>query len=148
MFARIAKGMLIFYFIVVVIAWMALIGEKDTKVLGWIILGAGLIFGFMMGLFVELVNNVLDIRINSEKILAGIQSSGQNNSLLGSRSNSYPAGNSNINTSTPYTNTNVSNSSANLSLLGNAGSTWTCKYCYNTNEAAYVFCTKCGEKKS
>lgn len=142
MFARIAKGMLILYFIAVVIAWMVLIGERNTKVLGWIILGAGLIFGFMMGLFVELVNNVLDIRINSEKILAGIQSSGQNNSLSGSRSNSDPSGNSNINTSTPYTNTNVSNTSANV------GSSWVCGYCGNTNDSSYVFCTKCGEKKS
>lgn len=142
MFARIAKGALIVYFIAVAFAWGVFIGEEKTKVLGWIILGAGLVFGFMMGLFVELVNNVLDIRINSKKILERIQSSGQNNLLPGSRSNSYPSGNSNINTSTPYTNTNVSNSSANV------GSSWVCGYCGNTNDSSYVFCTKCGEKKS
>lgn len=69
MFTRISKGLLILYFIAVFIVWIVFIGEKETKVIGWVILGAGLVIGFMFGLFVELVNNILDIKIILKKFI-------------------------------------------------------------------------------
>lgn len=69
MFTRISKGLLILYFIAVFIVWIVFIGEKETKVIGWIILGAGLVIGFMFGLFVELVNNIQDIKIILKKFV-------------------------------------------------------------------------------
>lgn len=145
MFTRISKGVLIFYFIAVVFIGLALLaGDKGEKEIGAIVLGVGLVVGYGFGLFVELINNVLDIRINSEKILSKVQSYEQNNSLLGNGMHSNLS--SNGNAGNAYTQTNVSNSSS--SLLGNAGGSWTCRYCYSTNEPSHMFCMKCGERRN
>lgn len=146
MFTRISKGVLIFYFIAVVFTGLALLaGDKGEKEIGAIVLGAGLVVGYGFGLFVELINNVLDVRINSEKILSKMQLYEQNSSLLGNGSNSTLSNYGSANTSTPYSSVGVSNSSFNL--LENAQKGWTCMSCKSTNESSYNFCIKCGARR-
>lgn len=146
MFTRISKGVLIFYFIAVVFTGLALLaGDKGEKEIGAIVLGAGLVVGYGFGLFVELINNVLDVRINSEKILSKMQSYEQNSSLLGNGSNSTLSNYGSANTSAPYSSVDVSNSSFNL--MENAKKGWICMSCNSTNESSYNFCIKCGARR-
>lgn len=144
MFTRISKGVLIFYFIAVVFIGLMLLGNNEEET-GAIVLGAGLVVGYGFGLFVELINNVLDIRINSKKILSKMQSYEQNSSLLGNGSNSTLSNYGSGNTSTPYSSVGVSNSSFNL--MENAQKGWTCMSCNSTNESSYNFCIKCGARR-
>lgn len=149
MFTRISKGVLIAYFILVV--FMGIYVESNTgryyKGYGIFILIIGLIFGYLFGLFVELINNVLDLKLSAKKIeikLAEIQ-----HGLTGNNQ-----GVSNI------TNMNTSNNNRNempdpfdsMQTIKNANVSsdfgeWNCRRCLRLNDASSIYCIQCGTKR-
>lgn len=148
MFTRIAKVFLWILSIAVVISAFAVSSVLEDSIWFFVILGAGFILLMFFGMFVELCNNVLDIKKMFAKDNYNSYSTYNtvtpNNAIGYSYNTAMP--NNTINYSTggmlEQAAKEVSEEKMNESQDG-----WFCRQCGTKNKALATFCSGCGKTK-
>lgn len=169
MFTRMSKGLLIFLEVVLVIA--AIVGgcaigaEANSAGLGFVLILLFLVVGFLimfsLGLFIELANNVLDIKQMLAKQnggYAGIAptqySSAQNSNAQNGRLNLAEAAarvdaerSSAQNGSTQNGRLNLAELAAQADVERSQQQSWFCSECGTRNSIGVAICKACGKDK-
>lgn len=134
MFTRIAKVMLVLSVIAVVI--LSICVGIDKEGFGWFLLTfmVGFLVLTMFGMFIELANNVMDIKVYLER-------------------KAYSTVSNTVNTNSNQMSTDdLMNKLTNTKKLSeeqtvNKNTTWNCKRCGIKNESIALFCSNCGQWK-
>ena len=177
MFTRMAKGFLWILVVAVVISSIALPVVLESGVWFFIALGGGLIILRSFGMFIELCNNILDIKqaikrgdvsINNQgssygaNVSRSSQTYGNNTQAYGNNAQSYGYSNQSYgynNQSYGYNNQMYGNNRQGGMLAAAAKQAdeekkkmatsggWYCKYCGAKNKPHDQYCKDCGKEK-
>lgn len=148
MFTRFAKGFLWFLSIAVVIASIAVASILDDILWFFIILVGGFVTLMFFGMFVELCNNILDIK---HYLLRGgfsnSNTSSYNNYSVPASNNSYNAYSSNVYDNNFGNMLSQAAKVADVEKKAESQEGWFCRQCGTKNKMHATFCSGCGKTK-
>ena len=143
MFTRLLQAYLILVIVVLAIVSLALAIKSGSLLVGVGIFVAGMIAVCLLGAFIEMINNIMDIKEMMEKLISIEQGTNRKldniNKTERLSTNNQVSGSSKVSTSTGV--------GLDKAAASYKPSSWSCTNCGTRNNPEARFCKECGNSK-